>query len=112
MVRVGQPQYMHPDVKGISLKELALVDIKNQTQNVSGPLQMHGGIAEIDAKLKGVENIIRDLSESNKMIPQDLIFRKADYQRKKTVLEERLKQVGASFLTASAETCPFYIVSL
>lgn len=93
MVRVGQPQFMQPDVKGVSLQELAKADISKQDQTSSHNID----IESWKAKLKAVENRMQDLRMNNKDIPQDLTFRQADIIRRLKVLEDRGKQVSVQF---------------
>ncbi|KAK3926941.1 Helicase sen1 [Frankliniella fusca] len=88
MVRVGQPQFMQPDVKRVSLQELAKADVVKQDQIVQHSID----IECLKAKLKTVENQMQDLKMNKKDIPQDLTFRQADIIRRLKVLEDRSKK--------------------
>lgn len=86
MVRVGNDAFMHPDVKGISLFELAKVDVSRCAANDNIQIE----ISNLEARLQGIHS---NFTMQNKPIPNDLKYRQADYARKLKVLQDRLKQV-------------------
>ncbi|KAE8740877.1 hypothetical protein FOCC_FOCC013590 [Frankliniella occidentalis] len=88
MVRVGQPQYMQQDVKGVSLQELAKADVEKQDKTATHNVD----IESLKAKLRSLEDVIENLRLKDKNIPQELTFRQADILRKLRVLEDRSKQ--------------------
>lgn len=94
MVRVGQMHIMHPEVKGVSLQELAKSDVVRQDQAANDPNNLRVEITTWAAKLQCIENLITEFTDNNKPLPQDLMFRKSDICRRLKVLEDRQKQLG------------------